>query len=88
MLREAIDNWGVTWRSLATIIVQRFNRNCYTNHKIIQGEKKWIATRKISSIKAGKNKHTLSEINDKNFVIAIKSWAKSEKDNKYLHNDY
>ena len=59
-LRQETDNPGVTRRSLATMVAQRFNRGRYTGRRIIHWEKEWIATRKISSTKAGKNKHTLS----------------------------
>ena len=42
------------------MVAQRFNRGRYMGCRIIQWEKEWIATRKISSKKVGKNKHILS----------------------------
>ena len=87
-LKQETNNPGVTRRSLATMVAQRFNRSCYTGRRIIHWEKEWIATRKISSTKAGKNKHTLSWMDDEDLVMAIKSWAKGEGDGKCSHNNY
>ena len=86
-LRQKTDNQGVTRRSLATMVAQRFNRGRHTGRQIIHWEKKWIATRKISSTKAGKNKHTLSWMDDEDLVMAIKSRAKSKGDGKCLYNN-
>ena len=59
-LRKKTDNPGITRRTLATMVAQRFNRGGYTGRRIIKWEKKWITTGKISSTKARKNKHILS----------------------------
>lgn len=87
-LKKETDNSGMTQRTLATIIAQRFNRGCYTGRWIIQWEKEWITTGKISSTKAGKNKHTLSWMDNEDLVMAIKSWAKGEGDSKCLYDNY
>lgn len=83
-LRQEKDNPGVARRSLATIVVQRFNRGRYTGRRIIHWKKEWIVTRKISSIKVGKNIHTLSLINDKDRVISVESWTKRKGNSKCL----
>ena len=41
------------------MVAQRFNRGRYTGRRIIYWEKKYVAIRKISSTKAGRNKYTL-----------------------------
>ena len=87
-LRQEMDDPGVTRRSLATIVAQRFNKGRYTGRRIIHWEKEWIATRKISSTKAGKNKHTFSWIDNEDLVMAIKSWSKGEGDGKCSNNNY
>lgn len=87
-LRQEKDNQGIIRRSLATMVAQRFNRGRYIGRQIIHWGKKWIATRKISSTKARKNKHTLSWMDDEDLVIAVRSWAKGEGDGKCSHNNY
>ncbi len=47
-----------------------------------------IANGKISSIKAGKNEHIMSLMDDEDRVIAVGSWVNEKKDGKCLHNNY
>ena len=86
--RQSKDNQGVKRRDLATMVAQRFNRGHHTGRRIIHWEKEWISTGKISETKAGKNKHTLSWMDDEDLVLAVRAWAKGEGDGQYSHNYY
>ena len=57
--RQNTDNPGVKRHDLATMIAQRFNKGQYTGCCIINWEKEWIDTGKISDTKAERHKHAL-----------------------------
>lgn len=73
-------------QQLAIMVVQQFNKGLYITCCIINWKKEWINTGKISEIKAGKNKHILSWIDDKDLILAVKTWARRESNSKYLRS--
>lgn len=83
-LRQDIKNsyQNITRRNIATMVAQRFDRGQHTGRRIIHWEKEWISTRCISETQAGKNKHTLSWMDNKDLVMAVKAWAGEQKDSE------
>lgn len=79
------NNTLVHRRRLGVLVAQRFNKGSYTGRRIIQWEKEWISTGKISETKAGKNKHTLSWMDDEDLILAVKTWAKGEGNGKFFN---
>lgn len=73
----------VKQQQLAIMVAQQFNKGSYIARQMINWEKEWINTGKISETKAGKNKHTLSWMDDEDLILAVKTWAKGESDSKY-----
>ena len=81
-LNKEKDNPGLNQQSLAQIVAHNFNRQVYTGRKIIQQERSWIETQKIPYTKAGKHSHTVSWMEDKDFILSIKEWSKQVREKK------
>lgn len=71
-LRQKTKNLRIIWLKPTIIVIQRFNKFSYKSHQIIYCEKKFIAVKKNSCIKAPKNKLILSYIKNEKQVMAIK----------------
>lgn len=82
-LKQDLSKPKVKRQILAIMVAQQFNKGSYIARRIINWEREWISTGKTSETKAGKNKHTLSWMDDKDLILAVKTWDKEEGDSRY-----
>ena len=54
----------------------------YTARKAVQWERSWIKLRIIPNTKAGNKKRDLSWMDNEDFVLSIKDWAKKTGESK------
>ena len=83
-LNKEKDDPQLNKRKLAQIVAQSFNKRSYTGRKIVQWERSWVKSRVIPDTKAGNQKRDLSRIEDEDFVLSIKEWAKKEGESKLI----